>query len=251
MKEMRKFVTLAFVISASAAAFADQPAKPKLGPEATPITANRDYFRTAPGDDYWMLAAFYVPQKTSSDCSAASATIAVNALRGLPPRSDQLVITEDHLLKDVADQKWSGEVVEDGPGVTFDEYTTYLGEAFKAERVDISPVKSTHLKIADNKALADLRSALAEVEGSGAKELMLVYFNQGVVTGDWDGPHISPIGAYDQKNDRVLIMDVDREDYVPYWTSTKTLLDALVKPAPADQGVLAGETGGYYLVSKN
>ena len=248
---MRKFLVLAFVISATVGALADEPVKPKLGPEATPITANRDYFRTAPGDDYWMLAAFYVPQKTSSDCSAASATIAVNALRGLPSRSDQLVITEDHLLKDVADRKWSSEVVEDGPGVTFDEYRTYLGEAFKAEGVDVAPVRSTHLKVADDEALAELRTALAEVEGSGAKELMLIYFNQGVVTGDWDGPHISPIGAYDQRNDKVLIMDVDREDYVPYWTSTKTLLAALVKPAPADQGVLAGETGGYYLVSKN
>jgi hypothetical protein len=248
---MRNLLVLAFVVIASAGAFAGEPAKPKLGPEATPITANRDYFRTAPGDDYWMLAAFYVPQRTSSDCSAASATIAVNALRGLPQRSDQLVITEDHLLKDVADQKWSSEVVEDGPGVTFDEFNTYLGEAFKAEGVAIAPVRSTHLKVADDKALAELRTALTEVEGSAAKELMLIYFNQGVVTGDWDGPHISPIGAYDQKNDKVLIMDVDREDYVPYWTSTKTLLDALVKPAPADQGVLAGETGGYYLVSKN
>jgi hypothetical protein len=233
------------------AAFADEPVKPKLGPEATPITANRDYFRNAPADDYWMLAAFYVPQHTSSDCSAASATIAVNALRGLPPKSDQLVLTEDHLLKDVADEKWSSDVIEDGPGVMFDEYKTYLGEAFKAEGVDIAPVRATHLKVADDKALADLRAALSEIEGSGAKELMLIYFNQGVVTGDWDGPHISPIGAYDQKNDKVLIMDVDREDYVPYWTSTKTLLNALVKPAPADQGVLAGETGGYYLISRN
>ena len=248
---MRKLLVLTFVLAASVSALADEPVRPKLGPEATPITANRDYFRTAPGDDYWMLAAFYVPQKTSSDCSAASATIAVNALRGLPPKSDQLVVTEDHLLKDVADQKWSSEVVEDGPGVRFDEYKNYLSETFKAEGVDIAPVKATHLKIADDKALSGLRAALTEIEGSGAEELMLIYFNQGVVTGDWDGQHISPIGAYDQKNDKVLIMDVDREDYVPYWTSTKTLLNALVKPAPADQGVLAGETGGYYLVSKN
>ena len=80
---------------------------------------------------------------------------------------------------------------------------------------------------------------------------MLVYFNQGAVTGDWDGPHISPIGAYDAKTDRVLIMDVDRDWYVPYWTPTKVLLNALVKPAPADQGVLAGETGGYYVVSRS
>jgi hypothetical protein len=38
--------------------------------------------------------------------------------------------------------------------------------------------------------------------------------------------------------------------YVPYWTSTATLLAALVKPAPADESVLAGATGGYILVAK-
>src|SRR5690349_15360293 len=113
---MRRLLALAFLLCASVGAIADEAVKPKLGPEATPITVDRDYLRTARAEDYWMLAAFYVPQKTSSDCSAASATIAVNALRGLPPRSDQLVVTEEHLLKDVADPKWSSEVVEDGPG---------------------------------------------------------------------------------------------------------------------------------------
>jgi Phytochelatin synthase len=39
-----------------------------------------------------------------------------------------------------------------------------------------------------------------------------------VLTGDWDGPHISPIGAYDRDARQVLIMDVDREWYVPYWS---------------------------------
>ena len=40
-------------------------------------------------------------------------------------------------------------------------------------------------------------------------------------------------------------MDVDRHWYVPYWTSTATLLAALVEASPADMGVLAGGTGGY------
>ena len=45
-------------------------------------------------------------------------------------------------------------------------------------------------------------------------------------------------------------MDVDRNWYVPYWTSTETLLAALVKPIARGQGVLAGGTGGYIVVAK-
>jgi Phytochelatin synthase len=246
---MRRCWLLLLVLAVSPA-FADDAPKPKLGPNAIPITADRDYLKTAPAEDYWTLSAFYVPQRTSSDCSAAAAVMAVNALRGLPQRADTAIVTEDKLLKDVADKKWSGEVVEDGPGVTFGEFATYLGESLKVESVAASPVAATHLKVADDAALAGLRAALTANESSGARDVMLVYFNQGAVTGDWDGPHISPIGAYDARGDRVLIMDVDRDWYVPYWTPTKVLLDALVKPAPADQGVLAGETGGYYVVSR-
>jgi len=79
-------------------------------------------------------------------------------------------------------------------------------------------------------------------------DIALIYYNQGVVTGDWDGPHLSPIGAYDMRRRRVLIMDVDRQWYVPYWTSDEKLLEAMLRPAPADQKVLAGQTGGVIWV---
>ena len=92
-------------------------------------------------------------------------------------------------------------------------------------------------------ALADLRQTLTRNEASD-QDVVLVYFNQGVLTGDWDGPHISPIAAYDQGAGQVLIMDVDREWYVPYWTADTTLLEAMLRPAPAEHGPLAGETGG-------
>jgi hypothetical protein len=42
-------------------------------------------------------------------------------------------------------------------------------------------------------------------------------------------PHISPIGAYDKTNERVLVMDVDREWYEPYWVSDERLLLAMSK----------------------
>ena len=49
------------------------------------------------------------------------------------------------------------------------------------------------------------------------------------LTGARGGPyaHISPIGAYDSVTRRVLILDVDRGWYSPYWVSDKDLLAAI------------------------
>jgi len=81
-------------------------------------------------------------------------------------------------------------------------------------------------------------------------DAVLVYYNQGVVTGDWGAPHLSPIGAYDAARDRVLIMDVDREWYVPYWTKTGILYNAMLKPTSAEHGVLEGEVGGWVRIAR-
>jgi hypothetical protein len=88
---------------------------------------------------------------------------------------------------------------------------------------------------------------LAENEAT-ADNALLLYFNQGVVTGDWDGPHISLIGAYDAEADRVLILEVDQEWYIPYWTPVPVLMEAMTKPTGAEHGPLEGETGGLVMI---
>ena len=92
-----------------------------------------------------------------------------------------------------------------------------------------------------------LRRLLSDNERSD-NDIALVYFNQGVITGDWDGPHLSPIAAYDAARSRVLILDVDRQWYGPHWTSDEKLLEAMLRPVSAQHAVLAGETGGIIRV---
>jgi len=108
---MRGFLLTALVLAGlGAAPSVAFEGKPKLGPEAVPITQQTEYLRTAPAPDYWKLSPFYVPQQTSSACSLASLAMALNALRGLPARSDQRLVTQVHL----AQEHGPGDVEETG-----------------------------------------------------------------------------------------------------------------------------------------
>lgn len=79
--------TAAIAVSALAAtAAAPALAQPKLGPNAVPITTDHQYLQQATAPDYWAYSPFDKPQFTSSACSIASVTMAINGLRGLPPR---------------------------------------------------------------------------------------------------------------------------------------------------------------------
>lgn len=125
----------------------------------------------------------------------------------------------------------------------------YVRKALQDFGVDASQIEVFRPADAAPATLAALRQILAKNEQSD-RDIILVYFNQGVLTGSWDGPHVSPIGASDGEAQRVLILDVDRGWYVPYWSSDSTLLEAMRRPAPPDQGLLAGETGGLIRVSR-
>jgi hypothetical protein len=242
------FVLLALVASGAAAlADAADALKPKLGPHAVTIQQSHDYLRTHEAPDYWALSPYYVPQITGSACSLATVATLVNALRGLPPLSTDELVTQTTLLQAVGSDAWASETAANGDGVTFDEFKTYLSLSLKAFDLD-ADIEVFKPSDSSPATLAALRAMLADNEQS-ANDIALVYYNQGVVTGDWDGPHLSPIGAYDGDTRRVLIMDVDRQFYIPYWVSDEKLLEALLRPSPANQGRLAGETGGIVRVT--
>jgi hypothetical protein len=60
------------------------------------------------------------------------------------------------------------------------------------------------------------------------------------------GGHISPLAAYDEKQDRFLILDVARYKYPPVWVSSADLYAAMNTP----DAVNGGKARGYVLVSK-
>jgi hypothetical protein len=224
-----------------------QEAKLKFGRDAISIDQSHAYLRRHAAPDYWKLSSYYVPQVTDSACSLAAITMLLNALRGRPALDDAKLVTQDSVLRAVASEQWASQIAQDGSGVTFVELSRYLRLSLDAFHLDAD---IEVLKPSDHSpaTFRKLRSMLAANERTD-RDIVLLYFNQGVLTGAWDGPHISPIGAYDVWRGRVLIMDVDRKWYIPYWGSVEKLLQAMLRPAPANQGALAGETGGLVRAS--
>jgi phytochelatin synthase len=221
--------------------------KPRLGPDAIPIEQATRFLRTHPAPDYWAISPFYISQDTDSACSAASIAILLNALRGVPPRADVDLVTQAGLRARLGDARWTLETAQDGSGVTFAEFVKVVTESLHTYGLANDEIQVFKPSNASNDSLAKLQHLLAANEHSG-KDIALLYFNQGVLTGDWDGPHVSPIGAYDAHRGRVLVMDVDRRFYVPYWSPLRKVLESMLKPAPARFGPLAGETGGIVWV---
>jgi hypothetical protein len=225
-----------------------QEQRAKFGPDALPLASATEFLRATPAPDFWLLTPYYVAQETTSACSVASVAMAVNALRGLPAGAEDALVTQSSLLEGVGDPNWMARTVEGGDGVTFADLIIETGAGLAAFELEGATVEAFRPSDATPATLARLRALLAVNEQSGS-DVVLAYFNQGVLTGDWDGPHISPIGAYDATTDRVLLMDVDRAWYVPYWSPVPKLLEAMLKPTGPEHGPLAGETGGLVHVS--
>lgn len=228
------------------AALAEDAPLPKLGPDAVPLTADSAYLRSAAAPDYWALAPFVRPQFTTSACSIASVTAVTNGLAGLPALAEDTILSQPGLLELTGRADWAELSAEGGDGVTFDQLVEFTQAALDARALP-QAITTFHPETDDEATLTALRALLAANEAS-ADDMAMVYFNQGVVTGDWDGPHVTPIGAYDAAGDRVLLLEVDQEWYIPYWTPVPVLLASMLRPAPADQGVLEGQTGGLVIV---
>lgn len=246
---MRLFpLALTALIAGSVPALAqDADDYAKLGPNAVTLTTDSAYLRSAAAPDYWAFSPFTKPQFSTSACSIATVTAAINGIKGQPAWASQSIMSQTELLEVTANPEWSALSAEGGDGVTFQQLVDFATLALAATDLERNVV-SFHPTQANDATRTEMVNMLALNEITADNALM-IYFNQGVVTGDWDGPHISLIGAYDADQQRALILEVDQEWYIPYWTPIDVLLEAMVKPTSAEHGPLEGETGGLVMIA--
>ena len=223
-------------------AAADTPApgatKPKYGPAAKPIaiplSQDSAYFRSSAhaAADFWALIPYYVGQQHAAGCSTASLAMVMNAARaGQKQGSEDKLVSEDALLDQVKVENYPARIRGDGAlhpptGVELDPYAHVVEAALQAHGFTESKVEAFHVADTGPKSLNLLRTALTQNEKS-TDDFIVINFVQSKLTDDADAGHLAPIGAYDAKNHRVLVLDPDREYYEPYWVSDEALLAAM------------------------
>ncbi|MBI5243620.1 MAG: hypothetical protein HY922_08040 [Elusimicrobia bacterium] len=234
---MRLLLTLALLLPARAAA-------PKYGPAqkplAVPLSQDNSYFRSPSrqAPDFWRLGSFYVPQVNGYSCGAASVAMTLNALLNTGPRGDEdKNIAQETLLEKVTGD-WQALLSPPGSkgkhGLTLAQLGAFLQAGLAHYSKGRFSVERHEPASGGAAELAALRAALTDNE-KDPDDIIVVHFVQDDLTAAAGGPypHISPVGAYDAAGRRVLIMDVDREWYEPYWVPDEALLRAMVHATAA------------------
>jgi len=239
---------MAFVfiqVGAASAASGVNAQPPKYGPAgapyATPLGQSHDYFQSAknPAPDFWALITHYTGQMNSFSCSVAAVAMVMNAINRT--QGDLLARDANYqqakLIDDVQAVHWKERVMgnrwKGRKGLTLAELATVMTDALQTYGIKGWTVSTRSFHDTTPEALEALRAVLKANEAS-ADDFVILHFLQDRLTDDPGGPyaHISPVGAYDAASGRVLILDVDREYYGPYWVGVERLLTALSAATP-------------------
>ncbi len=232
-------------------------------PRATPLSRDSSYFRRHGSPDFWKLISYYQPQGKKAGDSVASVAMLLNAARSkMKKKANEKLITKEEILQRVKGFNWAERMSEKGydsgdGNPTWGLSIESLGKVVEASLKEFKiPFKKVHT-VAINTKVKDLKKAKAELKKllikneHSSKNYILAHYSQGEFTNSRFEGHISPVGAYDIASRRVLILDVDKNWYEPYWVRFNVFFAGLVgkrKKLGPDRGSLGG---GYVFVDLN
>lgn len=196
-------------------------------------------------ESYFPLAEQFITQSEPSYCSLSTLAMVLNALNYDPKKiwkgswrwvSEEMFHCETksicgHTLEKVQKQ-----------GLNFAEFESLA----KCHGVKISSHRVCHNSehVCGSIGLSKFRNNIIETsKNNDASKFIVANFSRKFLNQTGDG-HFSPIAGYHRGKDMVLILDVARFKYPPYWVSTKDLWDAM-----AVQDVSTGLTRGYFVIA--
>jgi hypothetical protein len=215
--------------------------------ETLPLPGNLTDLNSEEGERYFSesgaLATFFsiadnvVTQKTQAYCGVASIVMVLNAAGVPAPTTPEYqpyhVFTQDNLLDERTDAVLPREVLA-RQGMTLDQLGGLLS---------LHPLTIEVHHAADG-SLDAFRTAARDHLAARNHFVIVNYLRKAL--GQQTGGHISPLAAYDAKEDRFLILDVARYKYPPVWVKTSDLFDAMNTTDAAN----ANKTRGYVLLAK-
>jgi glutathione-S-conjugate glycine hydrolase len=174
--------------------------------------------RIAPDADYWQLIPTFAVQRTQSYCSVASAITVLNAMPISKPVDPVYApyawFTQDNYFTPEVSKVINAKTVLT-QGMTREEM---------AKTLALHGVKTESIA-GDTLSDKSLRTLLQKVLGDDGQFVLANYSR--ATLGQVGGGHWSALAAYDEKTDRVLILDVAKYKYPPAWVGIATLRQAM------------------------
>ncbi len=185
---------------------------------------------------FFPISAAFETQKTQAYCGVASTVMTLNALGVPAPTSPEYqpfsFFTQDNVLNEKTDAIRPRELIA-RRGMTLDHLGAILA---------LHPVK-VEVRHAAPGGLEEFRKSASAYLAAKGHFVIVNYLRK--TLGQEIGGHISPLGAYDEKTDRFLILDVARYKYPPVWVTASDLFNSMNTPDPDNEG----KTRGYVLIS--
>lgn len=183
---------------------------------------NSDYNR-----QYFSIASYVDTQEKTTFCGISSMAAALNSLPNMvrpitPELAPHPFFTEESIFNEATTKIKSRDDVLKG-GLTLEQIQQYLN-AFGA---------NPKIYYGSDLTVDQLRKIVKSTLANPHQRAM-VDFDRKVLNQAGSG-HFSPIGAYDSKSDSVLILDVAKFKYPPFWVKTGDLLSSL-KTIDSDSG---------------
>lgn len=187
---------------------------------------------------YFSIADNFVTQKTQAYCGVASIVMVLNAAGVPAPTTPEYqpyhVFTQDNVL-DERTEAVLPQAVLARQGMTLDQLGALLA---------LHPPLAIEVHHAADGGLDTFRTAARDYLAAKDHFVVVNYLRKAI--GQQTGGHISPLAAYDAKEDRFLILDVARYKYPPVWVKASDLFAAMNTTDKSNDD----KTRGYVLVAK-
>ncbi|MGQ4649711.1 phytochelatin synthase family protein [Lyngbya aestuarii] len=186
--------------------------------------------------DYLPLSIHFITQENLAYCGVASIVMVLNALSIPAPESPGFgqyrFFTQENFFNSQAKKVITPDVVA-RQGMTLEE----LGQLLESY-----PVKAQVYHGGDV-TLEEFRRLLAQNLQETGNFVLVNYLRKAI--GQETGGHISPVAAYNEQEDRFLILDVSRYKYPPVWVTAEELWQATATVDP-----VSGKTRGFVLLNQ-
>ncbi|HAG61928.1 MAG TPA: glutathione gamma-glutamylcysteinyltransferase [Coxiellaceae bacterium] len=165
------------------------------------------------------LVHYFTTQQNKSYCGPASAAMILNALKIPPPPVTSLhpysLWNQDNIFTTQVIKAGITTQLVKRQGVTLDEETQLLNAIPKVRAIahHVSN-KTPHIK----------KELIQRLNSSN--QYILINYHRSILHQTGYG-HISAAAAYDKSSDSILILDVSRYKYPPFWVKTDQLIDAM------------------------